>query len=87
VLSFGPQLHGTGLYHTVPDGDSELSRKAVEVKGDPIIFCGVRFMAETAKILNPTKPSCCPPRSGMFVGGSITAEDVRRSSNGFQACL
>jgi quinolinate synthase len=46
------------LYHTVPDfkGDSlELSRKAVEVKGDTNVFCGVRIMAETAKNLNPEK--------------------------------
>lgn len=49
-------------------GDSlELSRKAVAVDTDLIVFCGVDFMAETAKILNPDKrvvvpdaDACCP---------------------------
>ena len=75
------------LYHTVPDfkGDSlELSRKAVAVKGDPIIFCGVRFMAETAKILNPEKTVLLPAKeAGCSLAGSITAEDVRQLKERF----
>ena len=75
------------LYHTVPDfkGDSlELSRKAVEVKGDPIVFCGVRFMAETAKILNPEKTVLLPAKeAGCSLAGSITAEDVRQLKQRF----
>src|SRR5688572_3766294 len=75
------------LYHTVPDfkGDSlELSRKAVEVKGNPIVFCGVRFMAETAKILNPEKTVLLPAKeAGCSLAGSITAEDVRQLKQRF----
>ena len=70
------------LYHTIPDfaGDSlELSRKAAETDKDPIVFCGVRFMAETAKILNPDRTVLLPSlNAGCSLAGSITAEDVRQ---------
>jgi quinolinate synthase len=69
------------LYHTIPDftGDSlELSRKAAETDRDPIVFCGVRFMAETAKILNPGKTVLLPSlKAGCSLAASITAADVR----------
>jgi quinolinate synthase len=69
------------LFHTVPDfqGDSlELSRRAAETDKPVIVFCGVRFMAETAKILNPTKTVLLPTeRGGCSLAASITAEDVR----------
>ncbi len=69
------------LYHSVPDfrGDSlELSRKAASTDKDIIVFCGVRFMAETAKILNPDKTVLIPsPRAGCSLASSITAADVR----------
>lgn len=69
------------LYHTIPDfvGDSlELSRKAAQTDKDVIVFCGVRFMAETAKILNPGKTVLLPSeKAGCSLAASITAEDVR----------
>ncbi|MGD9898653.1 MAG: quinolinate synthase NadA [Calditrichaceae bacterium] len=75
------------LFYFVPDikGDSlELSRKAAEVKEDTIVFCGVRFMAETAKILNPEKTVLLPAKkAGCSLAESITAEDVRKLKQKF----
>jgi quinolinate synthase len=69
------------LYYSIPDyvGDSlELSRKAAQTDKDIIIFCGVKFMAETAKILNPTKTVLIPSnKAGCSLAESITADDVR----------
>src|SRR5574340_1383628 len=69
------------LFYSVPDfkGDSlDLSRKAAQTDKDVIVFCGVRFMAETAKILNPTKTVLLPAaKAGCSLAASITAEDVR----------
>jgi len=69
------------LFHSIPDyvGDSlELSRKAAQIDKDIIVFCGVRFMAETAKILNPTKKVLVPSeKAGCSLASSITAADVR----------
>jgi quinolinate synthase len=70
------------LYHSIPDfvGDSlELSRRAASTDADIIIFCGVKFMAETAKILNPSKTVLLPAdKAGCSLAESITAEDVRQ---------
>jgi quinolinate synthase len=69
------------LFHSIPDfvGDSlELSRKAAQTDRDIIVFCGVSFMAETAKILNPNKTVLLPvKKAGCSLAASITAEDVR----------
>lgn len=68
------------LYHSVTDfvGDSlELSRKAASTDKDVIVFCGVKFMAETAKILNPGKTVLLPADAGCSLAASITAQDVR----------
>jgi quinolinate synthase len=70
------------LYHSVPDvtGDSlYLSRMAAKTHARIIVFCGVRFMAETAKILNPSRKVLLPSsKGGCSLAASITAEDVRR---------
>ena len=69
------------LFYSIPDytGDSlDLSRKAAQTDKDIIVFCGVRFMAETAKILNPTKTVLLPAeKAGCSLAASITAADVR----------
>jgi quinolinate synthase len=68
------------LFNSIPDfvGDSlELCRKAAATDADIIVFCGVRFMAETAKILNPEKTVLIPSLAGCSLASSITAADVR----------
>jgi quinolinate synthase len=61
-------------------GDSlALSRIAAEAPEDTIVFCGVHFMAETAKILSPHKTVLIPDqRAGCSLADSITAEDLRQ---------
>lgn len=61
-------------------GDSyKLADDCRKTAADIIIFCGVHFMAETAKILNPSKkvyvPSC---NAGCSLSEAVTGEDVRR---------
>ncbi len=69
------------LFNSIPDytGDSlYLSRVAASTEADVIVFCGVEFMAETAKLLNPTKTVLIPSlKSGCSLASSITAADVR----------
>ncbi|HAT35805.1 MAG TPA: quinolinate synthase, partial [Rhodospirillaceae bacterium] len=69
------------IFHCVGDivGDSlALAREAVDVEADVIVLCGVHFMAETAKLLNPTKTVLLPDMlSGCSLADSITGADVR----------
>lgn len=60
-------------------GDSlALSRIAAEAPEDTIVFCGVHFMAETAKILSPDKTVLIPTaRAGCSLADSITADELR----------
>ena len=61
-------------------GDSYgLSKQAAETKAKIIIFSGVKFMAETAKLLNPKKKVYVPSLdAGCSLADDITAEDVRK---------
>jgi quinolinate synthase len=60
-------------------GDSlELSRIAAEVDESTIVFCGVHFMAETAKILAPDKRVLIPDlQAGCSLAASITVQQLR----------
>ncbi len=61
-------------------GDSlYLSRKAMESDRSTIVFAGVRFMAETAKILNPSRTVLLPDlKAGCALADAITAEQLRQ---------
>ena len=81
AIILGHNYMEPALFHTVPDyqGDSlELSRIAAHTKAEVIVFCGVRFMAETASILSPDKTVLLPSsQAGCSLAESITAQDVR----------
>lgn len=69
------------IYHGVADitGDSlALARRAAETDAEVIVFAGVHFMAETAKITCPDKTVLIPdPSAGCSLAESITGADVR----------
>ena len=60
-------------------GDSlELSRKAAATDAEVIVFCGVHFMAETAKILSPRKTVLIPDMdAGCSLADTITGDQLR----------
>ncbi len=69
------------IFHGVADivGDSlALAREAMKSDADVIVLAGVHFMAETAKLLNPSRTVLTPdPKAGCSLAASITADDVR----------
>ena len=82
AVILGHNYMEAALFHSIPDfvGDSlYLSRMAAKTDKDVIVFCGVEFMAETAKILSPDKTVLLPAeKAGCSLAASITGEDVRR---------
>ncbi|WEX78448.1 quinolinate synthase NadA [Sinorhizobium numidicum] len=69
------------IFHCVADivGDSlQLARDATKVGAEIIVQCGVHFMAETSKLLNPEKTVLIPDaKAGCSLSESITGADVR----------
>jgi quinolinate synthase len=69
------------IFHGIADltGDSlALAREAANTDADVIVLCGVHFMAETAKLLNPNKTVLIPDlEAGCSLAASITADDIR----------
>ncbi len=69
------------IFHCVSDiaGDSlQLAKEAAKVDADVIVQCGVHFMAETSKLLNPQKTVLIPDlKAGCSLADSITGKDVR----------
>jgi quinolinate synthase len=69
------------IFHGVADltGDSlALAREAARTDADIIVMCGVHFMAETAKLMNPAKTVLLPNlEAGCSLAASITGRDIR----------
>src|SRR5213592_978825 len=84
------QKNATILAHYYQDGDIQeladftgdslkLARAATQVKTDTIAFCGVHFMAETAKMLNPDKRVLLPDlKAGCSLADSCPAVKLQR---------
>ena len=69
------------IFHGIADitGDSlALAQQAAKTDAEVIVLCGVHFMAETAKLLNPEKTVLIPDlEAGCSLAASITGADVR----------
>ncbi len=68
------------IFHGVADvvGDSlQLAIEAARAEANIIVQCGVHFMAETSKLLNPNKTVLIPDMGGCSLAESITGSDVR----------
>ncbi len=68
-------------------GDSlELARKGTTVDADVIVFCGVHFMAETAKILSPERTVLLPDlRAGCSLAESVDADSLEERRDELKA--
>ncbi|MFT0861182.1 quinolinate synthase NadA [Ancylobacter sp. G4_0304] len=81
AVVLGHNYQAPEIFNTVADivGDSlALAREAVTVDADVIVMAGVHFMAETAKLLNPSKTVLMPDmKAGCSLAESITAADIR----------
>ena len=69
------------IYHGISDFSADslaLAVEAAKTKADIIVMCGVHFMAETAKLMNPNKKVLLPDMgAGCSLASSITGKDVR----------
>jgi len=87
AIVLGHNYMEPALYHTIPDfqGDSlQLAREGARTTAEIIVFAGVEFMAETAKILSPEKKVLIPSqKAGCSLAQSITGEDVRKLKEQF----
>ncbi|WP_425485777.1 quinolinate synthase NadA [Ancylobacter tetraedralis] len=81
AVVLGHNYQAPEIFNTVADivGDSlALAREAVTIDADVIVMAGVHFMAETTKLLNPSKTVLMPDmQAGCSLAESITAEDIR----------
>src|SRR5437868_7698671 len=90
ILRLKKEKNATILAHYYQDGDIQeladftgdslkLARAATRVNTDVIVFCGVHFMAETAKMLNPEKPVRLPDmKAGCSLADSCPADKLFR---------
>ena len=69
------------IYHGISDFSADslaLAVEAAKTKADIIVMCGVHFMAETAKLMNPNKKVLLPDMgAGCSLASSISGKDVR----------
>ena len=69
------------IYHGIADVSADslaLAIEASKTNADIIVMCGVHFMAETAKLMNPQKKVLLPDmNAGCSLSSSITGKDVR----------